>query len=243
MCAPPSLTPPLSAVRTPVRAIGESESGCKKRARGFPLWWKSTLKRFAAFPPPIKQRVPPTWDELCDEGKVHYYHEALSRLNGHCTLTIRLRYDIEDQARAQPNPADWLRRRIKLALERELGRTVEFILTPEEDAKGAFHLHGESDLMPCEFKRARARIRKECGEWPKKKRNRQVKIHPDCRPDYGWSSYICKRLFGLNAARRAGVYGAYDLGSLISVTRGIAQSYAGFWVTRLIRRRGEPAFQ
>ncbi|MGB7013494.1 MAG: hypothetical protein WBD97_24250 [Pseudolabrys sp.] len=109
------------------------------------------------------------------------------------TFTLRLRADIEAEAKTKPDACDWLRRRIAFYLEKELSQPVHLLGCFEEEIRGVLHVHGEFVVTNNELETARRALRLAGGEW-EKARQRQTHNHP-YSPDEGWASYCGKNLY------------------------------------------------
>lgn len=146
-----------------------------------------------------------------------YRHLALTELGGCHDFTAHLSPEIEARARACPaGPMEYLTRRINRYLKAALGRSVEWFGVIEQGELRRLHLHGEIALRDGERDRARAAIRRACGEWGVAGRNKQVVIR--CNPDAGWSSYCTKEFWrALPVMRGFGVLSFS--GRIVSCTR------------------------
>ncbi len=107
------------------------------------------------------------------------------------TLNLNLRDDVEKKARSNPDPANWLLRRIARELAKALGRPVSFhiVLQENEDRFHRLHVHGEFQVSADEAAAARKALRRAGGEWAT---DRQHQTHTEPNPDEGWPSYIVR---------------------------------------------------
>jgi hypothetical protein len=143
--------------------------------------------------------------------KVDFYHWALAELRDVWTFTLRLRDDVEAEARSRDDGCDWLRRRVARNLRAGLSRNVHLFGVFEEDDNRRLHLHGEFNVNDNEIERAKKCLREAGGVWTKA-RQHQAKTHP-YRPDEGWASYVGKNLYKATPFLRSyfGRYGSPDL--------------------------------
>ena len=180
----------LSAMASP------SPSGAPGRVRSkVTPWWhgfylNEPLRRF---------RNPAQWRDTSDILQCHYAHMTLLEFGPVHTFTVRLRDDIEANARRQPSPLVWLQQRIKSELGKALNRPVQFLLVIEEE-KRRLHCHGEFQVSAEEVAIARAALRKACGSW-KKAPQHQTKTVLD--PDDGWAGYVSKDFWKTTPGMRA----------------------------------------
>lgn len=163
-----------------------SKSGGRPRRR----FWYECQPDYS----PIRHRALPQWCHLNAQGRAQYSHWALAELGEVQSFSLNLRPDVEIQARLQPKPLDWLKRRVDRCLKDELGRPVNALIVIEEtdDRTRRLHLHGEFGIALDEVKRARKALRKAGGEWVK---TRQHQAHTSPNPDSGWIGYCSKNFW------------------------------------------------
>jgi hypothetical protein len=129
------------------------------------------------------------------------------------TLNLNLGHDIEALARLQPNPLDWLHRRICRELKLGLARKVDLYLVLEEiepewpgnmpiNSPPRLHVHGEFGVTDNEVEDARKCLRRAGGEFVDVlARNRQT--HTRAYPDTGWVGYVAKDFWKATPYMRA----------------------------------------
>jgi hypothetical protein len=160
--------------------------------RPYPLWWREKLRCYEHSGLIRVNRRPITWAKAPAILKLDWYQRALWSFGDVWTFTLRLRHDIEAEAKGRPDPANWLGRRIAYHLERALGRQIQFVAVLEEDVRYGLHIHGVLCITHNDRQIARKALRLAGGEW-EKVRQHQAHIHPYA-PDEGWASYCGKSL-------------------------------------------------
>lgn len=168
---------------------GGAFKGGDRPRRRFPLWYERQPDCS-----PVRHRALPQWCHLNAQGRAQYFHWALAKLGEVHSFSLNLRPDVEVQARLQPKPLDWLKRRVDRCLKDELGRPVNALIVIEEtdDHTRRLHLHGEFGVALHEVKRARKALRRAGGEWVK---TRQHQAHTNPNPDSGWIGYCIKNFW------------------------------------------------
>jgi hypothetical protein len=184
-----------------------------------PFWHKH-----AGTPIGRRYMAPGTWDELSAPLRLLYFHRAVVANGIGRGFTLRLRHDIEAQAREQRHPLDWLYRRVARELKARIGSSPLFWLVLEVDKKRQLHVHGEIAIDRQSAKKAAKALRCAGGEWLED-RQFQVKWKPSLKggkqPDEGWVTYLSKN--------------AWKLGPLLrqtlkqSSTLGPPQNFDGPW--------------
>lgn len=216
----------------------EESAGGPPKGPTFPIWWRSILRDMPTSPKP--HRNPPLWRQLPNEALIDLWHDALAQIGDVITITGRLRDDIECQARRQPKPIEWLRRRFARELKKGFGRGVECFLRFEEDDNRRLHVHGELGIGLDDAELARLCFRRAGGEWHDT-RQRQAHTH-DYAPDLGWASYcsegvwwcspFMRALLKLNNSR---IFGVTFEGSPVSVTQGLNRRAKALYKERRLK--------
>ena len=120
-----------------------------------------------------------------------YLHRAIASGGPVAAFSLRLRHDVEQQAREQPSAASWLLKRVRREVHAILKRDVPVWFVIEQDygrARG-MHLHGELAVTQEELPAARKALRLAAGQWLFA---RQHQAHTRLSPDEGWIAYVLK---------------------------------------------------
>ncbi|EEE45896.2 hypothetical protein [Roseibium alexandrii] len=160
------------------------------RTRRFPLPPLSTYY----VTPNKEKKKPPLWRDTSQLTKAFFSHLAIMETGQAVGVTVNLSSEIERLARANKKGAlDYIRRRIDRYFKAIDGLCENWWFCIEETDCGRLHLHGELSASEDENDRRRIRraLRRAAGEWST---NRQRQVHFTEINNYGWHTYVTKRL-------------------------------------------------
>jgi len=146
--------------------------------------------------PSYLTKTPRHWRDAPDETQGFFAFEALQELGTVTAFTAWCSTEIDAKARVTGKPLAWLRKRLKEALDDELGPVEWFANLEEEhrDGKLRLHFHGAGafgSLTRHRRKGIRKAMRRALGAWEGPAALYQVKLR--IARDAGWVSYCTKR--------------------------------------------------
>lgn len=170
------------------RRLNRSAQKGRGARRRSPRWWEGVSTRKPVSDLRKGFKAPPRWKDLDDAGLV-YMHVAGAYLLGRViTFTLNLTEDVELLARAEADPAAWLRNRIVRRAKQQLGRRVEVLVCLEVNGKDKLHAHGV--IAPVTSNEDEAVEDALVLAGGAGYRGEQVKLKG--LPDSGWASYLAK---------------------------------------------------